>query len=105
MNEKPIGYKLLVSYDVRPGLMDEYRQFILGQYIPCLGSMGLQVSQVWHTAYGSAPNRLLEFVCREHDTVDSLLHDEEWETFNEQLETFVEGFAFKVIPYKDRFQI
>lgn len=105
MIENPIGYKLLVSYDVRPDLIDEYRQFVLGQYIPFLGSMGMQISQAWHTAYGAAPNRLLEFVCREHDTVMSLFQDDNWDSFNEQLESFVEGLTYKVVPYKDRFQI
>jgi hypothetical protein len=105
MNDNPIGYKLLVSYDVRPELINEYRQFVLGQYIPFLGSMGMQISQAWHTAYGVAPNRLLEFVCRERDTVTSLFQDDNWESFNEQLESFVEGLTFKVVPYKDRFQI
>lgn len=105
MNDSPIGYKLLVSYDVRPELINEYRQFVLGQYIPFLGSMGMQISQAWHTAYGTAPNRLLEFVCRERDTVVSLFQDDNWESFNEQLESFVEGLTFKVVPYKDRFQI
>ena len=105
MNDSPIGYKLLVSYDVRPELINEYRQFVLGQYIPFLGSMGMQISQAWHTAYGTAPNRLLEFVCRERDTVVSLFQDDNWESFNEQLESFVEGLTYKVVPYKDRFQI
>jgi hypothetical protein len=105
MNEEPIGYKLLVSYDVRPEAINEYRQFVLGRYIPFLGSMGLQISQAWHTAYGNAPNRLLEFVCREHDTVATLLGDESWESFNEQLQQFVVGLDFKVVLYKDRFQI
>lgn len=105
MNEEPIGYKLLISYDVRPEAINEYRQFVLGRYIPFLGSMGLQISQAWHTAYGNAPNRLLEFVCRELDTVANLLEDESWETFNDQLQEYVMGLNFKVVPYKDRFQI
>ena len=105
MNDTVIGYKLLVTYDVRPELINEYRQFVLGQYIPFMGSMGLQISQAWHTAYGRAPNRLLEFVCRERDTVTNLFQDDGWASFNEQMEMFVEGLTYKVVPYKDRFQI
>ena len=105
MNNNLIGYKLLVSYDVKPELINEYRQFVLGQYIPFMGSMGMQISQAWHTAYGNAPNRLLEFVCRERDTVTGLFQDDDWVSFNEQLEGFVEDLAYKVVPYKDRFQI
>ena len=105
MSDNLVGYKILVSYDVRPDQIDEYRQFILGKYIPFMGSMGLQISQAWHTAYGNAPNRLLEFVCRERETATNLFQDDEWVSFNEKLETFVEGLTYKVVPYKDRFQI
>lgn len=105
MADDVVGYKLLVSYDVRPELINEYRQFVLGVYIPFMGSKGLQISQAWHTAYGEAPNRMLEFVCREHDVVESLFRDDGWFAFNEKLETFVEDFVYKVIPYKDGFQI
>ena len=105
MNDELIGFKVLVSYDVKPELLNEYRQFILGQFIPFMGSMGLQISQAWHTAYGSGPNRLLEFVCREQDTVTTLFRDDEWNTFNEQLEMFVEDLNYKVAPYRNRFQI
>ena len=105
MSDNPIGYKLLISYDVKPELLNEYRQFVLGQYIPFMGSMGLQISQAWHTAYGNAPNRLLEFVCRERDTVTNLFQDDEWTTFNEKMEMFVEGFNYKVVPYRNNFQI
>ncbi len=105
MDNEPIGYKLLISYDVKPEVINEYRQFVMGRYIPFLGSMGMQISQAWHTAYGDAPNRLLEFICREKKTVSSLLDNDNWNRFNDELETFVIDLNYKVVPYKDGFQL
>lgn len=99
------GYKLLLSYEVLPETIQEYRQFIMGQYVPAMSSMGLQMSEAWHTAYGDAPNRLVGFVCRERDTVDDLLHSEMWLTINEQLQQYVTDFNYKVVPYKGVFQV
>jgi len=105
MKEKALGYKLLLSYEVKPEAMQEYYQFVMGRYVPMLQSMGLQMSEAWHTAYGSAPNRLLGFVCEEEETMDRLLESENWTAVNEELSRFVMDFTYKVIPYRGGFQI
>jgi len=105
MKEKPLGYKLLLSYEVKPEAMQEYYQFVMGRYVPMLQSMGLQMSEAWHTAYGAAPNRLLGFVCEEEETMDRLLESENWTAVNEELSRFVMDFTYKVIPYRGGFQI
>jgi hypothetical protein len=105
MSEKPIGYKLLLSYEVRPEVMQEYYQFVMGRYVPVVQSMGMQMSEAWHTAYGDAPNRLIGFVCEEQETVRELLASENWTELNDQLEQFVTDLSYKVIPYRGGFQI
>jgi hypothetical protein len=105
MADRPIGYKLLLSYEVRPEVMQEYYQFVMGRYVPVVQSMGLQMSEAWHTAYGDAPNRLIGFVCEEQETVRELLVSENWAELNEQLEQFVTDLSYKVIPYRGGFQI
>mgnify|MGYP001278557879 CR=1 FL=1 len=105
MSEKPMGYKLLLSYEVKPEAMQEYYQFVMGRYVPVLQSMGLQMSEAWHTAYGSAPNRLLGFVCEDQETMARVLESENWTAVNEELARFVADFSYKVIPYRGGFQI
>lgn len=104
MNEPVKGYKLLLSYHVKPEMLQQYYQFVMGRYVPALQSMGLQMSEAWHTAYGDAPNRLIGFVCRESDTVEALVGSSDWLALNDELEEFVVDFDYKVIPYRGGFQ-
>ncbi len=53
--------------------MQDYYQFVMGQYVPSLQSLRFQMSEASHTAYGDAPNRLIGFVCSDAQTVDTLL--------------------------------
>jgi hypothetical protein len=99
------GMKLLLEYDVVQETLQEYYQFVMGQYVPALQSMGLQMSEAWHTAYGNAPNRLVGFVCSDRQTMDRLLDSELWVDLNEQLEKFVTDLQYKVVPYRGGFQI
>jgi hypothetical protein len=105
MDEQPAGLKLLLSYEVSPENLQEYRQFVMQRYIPAMQMMGFQISEAWHTAYGDAPNRLIGFVCRDRDTLTDLLENEVWQGLNLQLEQFVSEFSYKVIPYRGMFQL
>lgn len=100
-----VGLKLLLSYEVKPETVQEYRQFVLGSYVPSLQNMGFQMSEAWHTAYGDAPNRLICFVCRDRSTVDGLLASATWTDLNDQLSSYVTDFNYKVVPYKGIFQM
>ncbi len=105
MDEPDIGFKVLLSYEVKQETLQEYYQFVMNRYIPAMQTLGFQMSEAWHTAYGDAPNRLIGFVCRDRQTVDNLVDSEVWEEINEQLQDFVINFDYKVIPYRSGFQI
>ncbi len=100
MEEKPSGLKLLLSFEIDDTTLQTYQQFMMQRYIPAMQMLGFQVSEVWHTAYGDAPNRLVGFVCRDRQTVDELLANEMWLNLNNQLDQYVSDFSFKVVPYQ-----
>ncbi len=97
--------KLLLVYSIKPDRAQEYYDFMLGRYIPVMQTMGLEVSEAWHTAYGDYPNRLVAFVSRDRSTVDDVLENDIWEALTRQLLELVTEFSFKVVPYKVGFQI
>ena len=100
-----IGLKLLLEYHVNQDTLQEYYQFIMGQYVPALQSMGLQMSEAWHTAYGAAPNRLVGFVCGDRPTMDRLLDSDLWLDLNNELEKYVSDLRYKVVPYRGGVQL
>lgn len=104
MNDDFGGLKLLLSYEVKQDVINEYRQFVMRDYVPSMHNLGFQMSEAWHTAYGDAPNRLVGFVCRDRSTLDQLLDSSEWSQLNTQLRSYVTDFSYKVVPYRNIFQ-
>jgi hypothetical protein len=96
--------KMLVSYDVVPELQQGYYEFVLGEMIPTAQSMGLQLSEAWHTAYGNYPIRLNSFVAKDRAALDRILATPEWKTLEEKLKRFVTDYQRKIIPYREGFQ-
>lgn len=103
--EHPQGYKLLLSYHVSPENQQAYHQFVMSQYLPTMQSMGFQMSEAWHTAYGNAPNRLVGLVCNDEEAMNELLQSDSWESLIEQLEELVSDLDYKFIPYRGGFQL
>ncbi len=99
------GIKLLMEYDVQQDTLQDYYQFVMGQYVPALQSMGLQMSEAWHTAYGEAPNRMLGFVCGDRQTMNRLLDSDLWRDLNEELTKYVSDLSYKIVPYRGGFQL
>jgi hypothetical protein len=71
--------KMLMSYDVVPELQQAYYEFVLGEMVPAAQSMGLVLSEAWHTAYGDYPIRLNGFVARDKAALDRILGSSEWQ--------------------------
>jgi hypothetical protein len=97
--------KLLITYDVNEGTVEEYRQFVTGEFLPAVQKMGLAVTEVWHTAYGDYPDRMTELVSRDKETMQQILNSEEWDNLESQLRHFVSDFNRKVVPYRPGFQL
>ncbi len=98
------GLKLLLSYNIKPEAGQAYYEFVLGRYVPHMQSVGLEMSEAWHTAFGDYPNRLIGFVSADYDTMMALLDSDLWYELNDQLLKFVTELDFKVIPYQLGFQ-
>lgn len=105
MSEIHDGLKLLISYNIISELTQEYYEFVLGRYVPTMQSLGLEMSEAWHTAYGDYPNRLIAFVARDPETMRDLLQDGVWDELNEKLQEYVTDFQYKIVPYEVGFQI
>lgn len=97
--------KLLLTYNVNDGESEEYRQFVLGEFLPAVQKMGLAVTEVWLTTYGDYPERQTELVSRDEDTMWRILTSEEWQELEERLNEYVNDFGRKIVPYQPGFQM
>jgi hypothetical protein len=96
--------KLLLAYDPIPEKRDDYFQFVLGEFVPSLEHLGLQMSGVWHTAYGSYPLRLAGFLAPDRDTLDQIIASQAFQELETQLLEYVENYSRRVVPLRRTFQ-
>ena len=96
--------KLLIAYDVLPGVQESYHRFILGEFVPTAESLGLYMREAWHTAYGDYPSRLSTLVAEDLETLLTILDSEEWHSLEETLKSYTTNYSTKVVRFRHRFQ-
>jgi len=97
--------KLLMSWDIKPGMEASYFDFIVNEFMPNLLELGVQPTEAWYTVYGSGPQILTGGVAKDLETMNNILDSEEWHELQSQLRTYITNFEYKVVPDTGRFQL
>lgn len=98
-------YKMIITYDIRPGNRDQYYQFVMGELVPAMQSMGVYMTEAWHTAYGSYPIRMVTFVAEDMETLQDMLESSEWTELETKLKMFIENYTMRIVEYRQGFQL
>ena len=97
--------KLLMSWDIKPGLEASYFDFVVNEFLPSLLKLGVQPTEAWYTVYGSGPQILTGGVAKDLETMNQILDSDEWQDLQSKLLTYITNFEYKVVPDTGRFQL
>lgn len=98
-------FKLLLSWDIKPGRDQEYFEFIVREFAPGITKLGLKPTEAWFAVYGDCPQILMEGVTEDLETMRALLASETWGQLYEKLLTYVDGYEQKIVRANAGFQI
>jgi hypothetical protein len=104
MEQEQDPVKLLLSFDPLPGKREAYFHYVLGEFVPTLEHLGLQMCEAWHTAYGAYPLRLTGFLASDRDTLEDILTSHDFKDLETRLQEFVINYQRRIVPMKKRFQ-
>jgi hypothetical protein len=97
--------KLLMQWDIRSGRDSQYLEFIVGEFVPSVARMGLQIVDAWYTLYGDVPQILVAGVAPNEQTLYQILNSQEWDALLKDLSKNVSNFQKKIVPHRSRFQL
>jgi len=97
--------KLLMSWNIRAGLEDEYFQFVMEEFAPGLLELGIRPTDAWYTAYGDHPQILTGGVAEDLRSLRKALSTSEWRELKLELLTYVTDYNEKKIYASGGFQL
>lgn len=97
--------KLLMSWDIKPGVESTYFDFIINEFAPGLLRLGLQPTEAWYTVYGSDPQILTGAVTKDLETMAQILDSDDWRELQAELLVYIANFEYKIVHDTGRFQL
>ena len=89
--------KLLMSWDIKPGLDAEYFEFVVREFVPGITRLGLQPTEAWFTLYGDCPQVLTGGIAQDMPTMEGILDSKEWHKLHDKLLEYVHNYEQKIV--------
>ena len=94
-----------MTWDILPNREQEYFEFVVGKFIPRIKYLGIRPVDAWYTMYGQVPQIMITAKIENETTLEVAMATSEWNGLINDLVTFVDNFAYKVIPARPGFQL
>ncbi len=98
-------FKLLMSWNIRPGREDEYFDFVVREFGPGLIKLGVRPTDAWYTQYGNGPQILQGGIMDELEKLQRALASKEWHEMKKKLLVYVTDYDQKIIRASGEFQL
>jgi hypothetical protein len=93
--------KVKITYDMREGHEQECQDYLVNKLAPGLAKLGLRVSDVWYTVWGSSPQITGGGEMEDIDKVRSIFTSREWNRLAEGMEELTTNFRVQVTRGKN----
>jgi hypothetical protein len=97
-------FRLILHYDVRLDMYEQYYEYVLKEFVPTLQSMELYMVAVWQTVYGDYPARQVDFVAEHLETIRDVLNSDRWQTLETRLKIYTLRYSCRIVRYRNGFQ-
>lgn len=94
-----------MKWDIRPGVEQEYFEFVVREFIPQVQKMGLEPADAWFTVYGDSPQIMAVVRGTDLAMMNDVLDSEAWGSLVNQLLDFVDNYEHKIVEEKPGFQM
>ena len=96
--------KVILTWNIKPGKEQFYYGFMVGDYLPKVNSLGLELTDAWVTVYGDHPQVLIGALMPDLPSAQRLIHSSDWLDLSDRMQDFVRDFKLKLVTQRGNFQ-
>jgi len=102
-----MSVKLIMTWDIKPGMDQDYFEFVVREWVPMTNRLGLQTVGAWYTVYSreGAPQIMSEAVAEEYDEMRRIIDSREWQELHTKLLEYVQNYEQKIVRTSGGFQM
>lgn len=99
---------LLMTWDIRPDMEQDYFQFVMGEWVPALPDVGLKLTAAWYTYYRvdyRVPMIRVEAIAETEDEMRNALTHPDWKALQHRLMEYVRNYKQKIVETNGDYRI
>lgn len=99
--------KILMTWDIKPGLDQEYFEFVMREWVPNTTKLGLTPVEAWYNVYASAdvPRIMAGAIAEDASAMRSIITSADWADLQDKLFEFVENYSHKIVRVTGDYQL
>jgi hypothetical protein len=98
-------WKLNQYYDLRPGVKDQYNEFVINEHLPTMATIDyVEVTGGWNVILGGVSEIIAEFTFKDPIDIGRLMNNEDFRRITLKLRNkYVTNYASRVLRCTERF--
>ena len=99
--------KILMRWDIKPGLDQEYFEFVMREWVPNTTKMGLTPIEAWYSVYTDTdiPKIMAGAIAADEDAMRRIITSSDWADLQDKLMEYVENYSQKIVRVTGDYQL
>jgi len=99
--------KILMNWDIKPGLDQEYFEFVMREWVPNTTKLGLTPTEAWYNVYTDSdiPKIMAGALAEDEESIRQNNTRHDWEDLEAQLMTIVANHSHKLVRATGDYQL
>ena len=99
--------KILMNWDIKPGLDQEYFEFVMREWVPNTTKLGLTPIEAWYNVYARAdiPRIMAGAIADDADSMRQIITSTDWADLQAKLMEYVENYSQKIVRVTGDYQL
>lgn len=99
--------KILMKWDIKPGLDQEYFEFVMREWVPNTTKLGLTPTEAWYSVYthSDIPKIMAGAIADNEESMRKIITSDDWTDLQEKLMEYVENYSHKIVRVTGDYQL
>ncbi len=99
--------KLLMRWDIKSGLDQEYYEFVMREWVPNTTKLGLTPIEAWYNVYArnEMPRIMAGAIAADDESMRAIITSADWADLQAKLMDYVENYSHKIVRVTGDYQL
>lgn len=99
--------KILMNWDIKPGLDQEYFEFVMREWVPNTTKLGLTPIEAWYSVYTdkNVPKIMAGAIAEDEKAMRDIITSNDWADLQDKLMEYVDNYSHKIVRVTGDYQL